>query len=564
MARVSARLLLATIAFCLVALLVGRDHPLQNLNEGIYARVAQEMLERGDFVVPTLDGVPYLEKPPLLYWVTAAGYAILGTHEAAVRLAPLFGTVLTLAATAWFARRHLGIRSTYFAVTIVTSMPIVLVLGRTLLFDMLFTGLLFASFVALYETLTRPAEARWLRWSYALLAGAILAKGLAALVFYLLVVAAAVLPTGPAARLTIVRRLADPLAVAILLALAVPWHVVVGVRHPDFVWFYFVNEHLLRFFDARVPHDYHTGAWWYFLPRIPLDIFPWTLLLLLPNKRAVLTPEEASARRFLWIALLVPLVVYSLSIAKGEYYLVVGAPPLALLAADRLVRARAVERRNALVAIALSFAVVIAVLASVSSTQIAPYAMPGARMAVLVTVGAAVIVALLAAFRRRPALAVLACAAASLPCIAFYSEFFRVNEPLKSALSLAFELNRAPAPVYVYREFESLSALPFYLDAPVGVVDSRSTELWYGSRLEPQPERFPDMVAMRKLAASEPLWLVVPMAESARFANSGLETTFVAERAVGSNELYASQPLADELARERALRSVARAGGAAR
>src|SRR5262249_31698136 len=74
---------LAVVAFVvLVALAVGRDHPLQNLNEGVYARVAQEMLERRDFIVPMLDGVPYLEKPPLLYWITAAAFAAFGPGEA--------------------------------------------------------------------------------------------------------------------------------------------------------------------------------------------------------------------------------------------------------------------------------------------------------------------------------------------------------------------------------------------------------------------------------------------------------------------------------------------------
>ena len=98
---------LAVLAALLTA---GLTHPLQNLNEGLYARVAQEMLASHAWVMPTLDGVPYLEKPPLLYWLTAASFAAFGPGEAAARAAPWLGTVLMVCAIAWFARRHLSRR----------------------------------------------------------------------------------------------------------------------------------------------------------------------------------------------------------------------------------------------------------------------------------------------------------------------------------------------------------------------------------------------------------------------------------------------------------------------
>jgi 4-amino-4-deoxy-L-arabinose transferase-like glycosyltransferase len=538
-------LALALVVF--LALAIGREHPLQNLNEGVYARVAQEMLERRDFVVPMLDGVPYLEKPPLLYWITAACYALFGVNESAARIASLLGAALSLGAAAAFARRHLAARTDRVALAILASAPIVLVMGRAVMFDMLFTGVLFCALVALYEAFVAREGMHWVRWSYALLAAAVLAKGLAALVFYGLVAGAFAASLTGAERIAFTRRLGDRTAIAIFVAIAFPWHVWVGMSEPGFLWFYFVNEHVLRFIDARFPRDYHTGPLWYFLWRVPLYVFPWALLLVLPAANTGLGPQARSARRFLWLAFAVPLVVFSLSRAKAEYYMVVGAPALALLAADRFARASERARRIALVVLAGAVGGVAAGLALVSPAWIAPYALPPSRPLLALFAAALATLTLVAALRRRPMVALLACAAVSLPCIAFFSDFIAANEALKSSRTLAQDLLHGGGAVYIYGEFESLSALPFYLDRWVGVVDSHSDDLRLGMQLMPQPQRFPDARAMRQMLADDSLWLVVPDAERQAFLASGLAPMLVREKTIGRSTLYASQPLARSL-----------------
>src|SRR5207237_3929996 len=107
--------------------------PLQNVNEGLYARVAQEMLAHRAFILPTLDGVPYVEKPPLLYWITAAAYASFGISEVSARAGPILGAVLASAAVLRFASRHLAGGSHLLALWIMLSSPAVVVLGRTVL-----------------------------------------------------------------------------------------------------------------------------------------------------------------------------------------------------------------------------------------------------------------------------------------------------------------------------------------------------------------------------------------------------------------------------------------------
>jgi 4-amino-4-deoxy-L-arabinose transferase-like glycosyltransferase len=539
----------AIASVVLLMLLVGRGHPLQNLNEGLYARVAQEMLERHDFAVPTLDGVPYLEKPPLLYWVTAGALAAFGRSESVARLAPLLGAVLMLAAAAWFARRHLAPQAGAYALPILASAPLVVVLARTLMFDMLFTGLLFGALVLLYEAFTDVSRKRWLRASYALLALAVLTKGFAGALFYGLVALTLLLAKPRGARRATALALADPIAVALLLGIAAPWHFL-AARQPGFAWFYVVNEHVLRFLGRRIPHDYHTGPVWYYLPRLCADFFPWPLLLLLPAQRDALDPQARAARRFLWIALLVPLAVFSLSEGKGEYYMIVGIPALALLAADRL--ARSLSPRTTLVSLAAAWLVVLIAAATQARAHVAPYALP-AHFADDIALAAALAVAALAAGLLRWRLpAVLACAAVAVPCAAMYSNYFRANESSRSARSLARALRPSAAPVFVYRGYEAVSAVTFYLDRPVGVVDYRGGDLSYGLGLAAQPERFPDAADLARLAARKPLWLVVPKPELARFAASALPAAFVRQGSLGTGSIYASRPLESELARERA------------
>jgi len=279
------------------------------------------------------------------------------------------------------------------------------------------------------------------------------------------------------------------------------------------------------------------------VPRIPQYLFPWILLLLLPIGPTAQPVSERGARRFLWIAFLVPFVLFSLSRAKGEYYLVTGMPPLALLAADRLARAAAPGKL--LEAMAGAWLVVVAALLAHGPSLIGSYAMPANATILTLSAGALAAVSLVTARSDRRTIATLACAAIAIPCVMMYSNFLEANETAKSARSLAFELRGSSEPVYVFREYETLSAFPFYLDSLVGVADPHSGDLHNGLRLRPQPQRFPDIPTMTRRAASEPLWLVVPHGERESFARNGLAAMFVAVRSVGSNALYASLPLAE-------------------
>lgn len=483
---------------CGVALLlsVGMDHPLQDNNEGLYAAVAREMLASHSWIVPKLDGVPYLEKPPLLYWMTAASYSLFGVSALSTRAAPVVGLLLSFSAIAWFAWREWGERAAILAVAIAASSPLFLGMGRMLMFDALFTGFYTWALVAMYESLLRDAGRRWMLVAAASLALAVLTKGLVAIVFVGSIGLALAWFAPRAARRERLRRLFDPAAIALFAAIAVPWHVLAWREEPAFGWFYFVNEHFLRFLDLREPHDYYHGPLWYYLPRIFASMLPWSILVLV---RAPGARDDAATRRFLWLAFLVPLVFFSLSSAKANYYMVVALPGAALLLARRIER---IGASLALATVPLTWIVLFAVAGIAGARLAAPALWP--RDAVVLVQWALVLASasLMLVFARRPFAAALLSAAVAVPFAALASDYVKANESRYSGRRMASEIDaRGLDRVFLYRDYEAMSALPFYLNRPVGIIDPNSNELEFGIGLRPDAQRFPSVA---RFAATRP------------------------------------------------------------
>ena len=478
---------LAALAFGIALVLsVGMDHPLQDNNEGLYATVAREMLASHAWIVPTLDGVPYLEKPPLLYWLTALSYSVFGVSELSTRAAPVLGLLLSFCAIAWFAWREWGERTAIVAVCIAASSPLFLGMGRMLMFDGLFTGFYTWSLVAMYESLVRGAGRRWMLVAAATLAAAVLTKGLVAIVFTGSIGLALALAAPRGARRERLHRLFDPAAIALFAAIAVPWHVLAWKEQPAFGWFYFVNEHFLRFLGLREPHDFYQGPIWYYLPRIFGSMLPWSMLALAP---AAARSEDPAPRRFLWLAFLVPLVFFSLSSAKANYYMVVALPGAALLLA------RKIERLGPSFALALVPLTWIALFgaAGIAGPRLAlPAQWPHDAMNLVQCALVLASASLMLVFARRPLAAVLLSAAVAIPFAALISDYVKANEATYSGRRMAAEIDaRGLHRVFLYRGYEEMSALPFYLDRPVGIIDPNSNELAYGIHLRPDARRFP-------------------------------------------------------------------------
>ena len=525
-----------------LGLFVGIWHPIQDLNEGLYARIPQEMLAAGNWVIPTLNGVPYLEKPPLLYWITAGAYALFGVHEWTARCGSILGMALGIAAMWRYARAAFSRDTALYAVWIYATLPIAIVLGRTLLFDALFTGLLAWALVLLHEHWRDPRSTSVLRWSYACLALAVMTKGLAALAIYVGVALAYAWSCRSRIAGQQLRLLLEPGALAAFVVIAAPWHVAAALQEPGFAWFYFINEHVMRLLGTRVPHDYHTGPWWYHLPRVAVYTLPWALLALVRVPRDVERERTRDGRMFLWSWLLVPLAVFSLAGEKGEYYMMLGMPALALLLAQHAMALK----RTALLLVPLGLVGALVWAQTTLMPHIAPYRLPEHYTTLLFAACVMTVASIAAYVRGGRRTGLLAVGAAGFTVMALFSGFMAVNADFKSARNLAAQIALHPeAQVYLYEDYETVSSLPFYLNENVGVVNSRSSDLWFGMQLHPDPERFPDTASFAARAQRSDLWLIVNEKRLTDFRRSALAPLFATTGHSGRHVLLRSVPHAN-------------------
>jgi 4-amino-4-deoxy-L-arabinose transferase-like glycosyltransferase len=307
--------------------------PLINPDEPRYAEVPREMLASGDWVTPRLDGVPYFEKPPLMYWVVAALEKTLGDGEWSVRLAPalfaLAGVLMTYAA----ARRIYGRDAGFWAAIVLGTSLLYLGLGRMLLLDTAVSVLMSATlFCFIAGVRERPgARRRGLFYGlYATAALATLTKGLMGFLLAGAVMFLWLLLCGQWRRL---RPLYFPSGLALFLLIAAPWHLLAAARNPGWAHFYFVHEHWERF-TTSAGHGRYQPAW-FFIPIVLLGLFPWTGFLWCSFRDALAggwprRRDNAEAWFFaIWAAFI--FVFFSASQSKLIPYILPVFPPIAVM-----------------------------------------------------------------------------------------------------------------------------------------------------------------------------------------------------------------------------------------
>ncbi len=332
---------LLLLALALGALLGFRlgGYPLANPDEGRNAEIPREMVARGDWVTPRLDGVNYFEKPPLMYWAVAAGLELLGPNEWAARAAPalfaLAGVLLTYAA----ARRIHGRGAGLAAALVLGTSLLYFGLGRFLVLDTAVSVLMAATLFCFILGVREPPgrRRRWL--FYGLYAGAALAtltKGLIGLLLPGAVMFLWLLLFDQWRRL---RPFYLPTGALLFLAIAAPWHVLAALHNPTWVHRYFVYEHFERFLT---PAAARPGPWWYFLPILLLGFFPWTGFLWAGFRDALpggWARRRATADAWFFVTWAVAIFLFfSLSHSKLPPYILPVFPPLAVVTGAWLAR----------------------------------------------------------------------------------------------------------------------------------------------------------------------------------------------------------------------------------
>lgn len=326
-----ARTWLATLFIAVlggVLLFPSLGYPLLEPDEGRYGEIAREMVRSGDWIVPQLNYQPYLEKPPLFYWLVACSYRLFGTGEASARLVPTLAAWLTMLLVHAFGRHVFGARAGFLATMTLALCAGFVQCGRILILDSLLTLWVTAALCTGYLACQAP-RVRWRWWlvSAVCCGMGVMTKGLIAFVL--------VVPPLFVVNVLARRRLHPTVRAwlafgGMAVAIAMPWHAAVTWRDPTFLWFYFVRHHVDRF----VAGTFHDRPFWFYVPVLLVGGLPWSFLVpgLLRRARQAWLAKEPNAHAIILFLSAAGwnVIFFTMSRGKLPSYVLPAAPMLTL------------------------------------------------------------------------------------------------------------------------------------------------------------------------------------------------------------------------------------------
>ena len=313
--------------------------------DSIHAEAAREMIVRHDWTTLYIDGLRYLEKAPLLYWGMATSYKLLGVNEWAARLPLSLGVLATLLATYAIGRRNLGERAGFWAAIVLATGIGTYIFTRILIPDLLVGLWLTLGFDFFLRGLEGERPSRISCGGLAATAALnVLTKGFIGIVFPAAIIVAYLLLTRNLQHLLKMRWW---LILGVLVVIAAPWHILASLANPPqgqargFFWWYFINEHVLRYLAKRVPKDYDTVPLAVFWSLLVLWLLPWCAFVLQAVARVPHTWRELGTgldrrpRALLLFAIWTAVILFFFSFStRQEYYTIPALPALALIVGD--------------------------------------------------------------------------------------------------------------------------------------------------------------------------------------------------------------------------------------
>jgi len=545
--------LLAIAALIFIACMVSPPALMDDV-DAVHGQISRNMVQSGDWVVLQLNGVPYLEKAPLLYWLIGICYLVFGVHDWAARIPIALSAVLLCWTVARYGAWAFGKRAGFYAGLALATCIGLFLFTRILLPDVMLTLAVTVSFFAFQRALEEDAEEphaagppraallhgngqrrRWAALMAAAMAVGVLLKGLLALV----------VPIGGSLLYLAItrqlfsrqtwRRLHPVSGALIFLLIAAPWHVLATLRMPPyfdfsmhsgpgeyhgFFWFYFINEHLLRFLGLRYPRDYNT------VPRLAfwllnlLWLFPWSAYTPAAARLSYKPVDRVGRTRLLALCWTGFLLVFFTFSTTQEYYSMPVYPALALLlgcAMDTEGKWVNAATKTLAVISAAAVAIIAAVLFAVRHVP-APgdisraleqhpeaYTLSLGHMgdltlkafaylrAPLAVAGAAFLVGAVGAWLLRGGKAFLALAAMMVLFFHASRMALAVFDPYLSSRPLAQALERAPeGQLIVDGAYYPYSSIFFYSNRRALLLNGRINNLEYGSYAPGAPRVFID------------------------------------------------------------------------
>jgi 4-amino-4-deoxy-L-arabinose transferase-like glycosyltransferase len=517
--------------------------PLLDDVDTVHAEAAREILLRHDWVTMYTNGVRYMEKAPLMYWSLAGSYEVFGISDWSTRLPLMLGLLAMVLATYRLGSYAFGERGGFYAgLALVTSIG-PYIFTRFLIPDVLVGLWLSISYYFFLRSLEEDPPTRLTCWGFASACALnVLTKGLIGLAFPIGTIGLYLLLTRNLRHLAKLRIFSS---IVVFFVLAAPWHILAAIRNPaqgqarGFLWFYFVNEHIMRFLNKRVPPGYDT---------VPLVLF-WVLLVLWLVPWAVFLPQalrdvplrwgqlasldrgkKANLLFFLWA--LVILLFFSFS-TRQEYYTIPALPGIALLAGGWLARESAEDaseadrragRRSSLVLMVVGVLSAVVGLALLSLTHpppagvdladllkknpqdydfslghvldFTPQALGMFRGPLLGASLSLLFGTVLNWWMRRRGRAALGNAALALMMVCLltcvHTSFARFS-PILSSHDLAIAIQKEYRPgdfIVVDGQYHEASSLNFYTHIPLRMLHEPSGNLWYGEKFPDAPQVF--------------------------------------------------------------------------
>lgn len=519
-------------------------------SDAVHAEAIREMVLSGDWVTLTINnGIRYLEKAPLMYWLGALTVSLFGLAEWTVRLPVVLGHLLLALLLYRMGTRFWGTRTGFYAALVYLTSVGPYAFTRILHPDGILTLFIASSFYLYLQVVYEPDPGRKriggldLRCLgiYAAVALAVLTKGLIGIIFVGSIIFCHLLLSG---RWEVLKRLQILPGLVVFLIIAAPWHLAAGFANETFFWFYFVNEHFLRYLDLRYPKDHATMPLWLFWVLLLVWVFPWTAFLgglarHLP--RSLRPPTQAAQLNvFLYTWVLLIMIFFSFSTTQ-EYYTFPVLPALALLLGQVLARLESPEgtgdHRRAVIGLAVfAGCCLIAAIGLVALAWLGSATTEAADLSqtmvpnpdrYLITFGrlqemtpatfghlttiihqtAALLIlgplaALLTGWRKRWNLTALVFALMMVGVLFCYRAAMLTFEPILTSKSIArvIELNHQPGDrIVVNGIYELSSTINFYTGLQLSVLNGLDGNLWHGSSYPDVPPIFLDDDAFGRL-----------------------------------------------------------------
>lgn len=471
--------------------------PIRDTDEALYAAIALTMAHGGSWIIPHLDGVPYIEKPPLLYWLMALSFKVFGVGTWQARLPDSAAAWLTVLGCIAFGRAVSAPLAGRFAALVTGTALGYVMISRTILFDPLMV-FFWLSALALLVLAVERRQRVWLRAAAVAVALATLTKGPEALLLLgLIAVVQLLVAPGWCKRSKLLKFYLDPWAIALFVLVAAPWHLAALDTLPGFGWFFFVNETIGRFLGTRIPDDFHHGPWWYYGPKLLIGFFQWTPLLaalacFAPRLRGA-DAATASAR---WArnAALILTVFFSSASDKGTYYLLPVVPLVAWWLGVRLQAAEneaAVQRRLGLGALLFSLAALglwAMIFTPPLHAELLRSGLPPSQFgwlpSLVLTVGLAAFIGGALLWSHRLAIGLAVFSLSAIVMVNFATRLAEAKTAEISQIQVAATMRRilpTDTTWFSWQTFEDHDAsLLFYGVNRLYVIDSTSEDLWFG------------------------------------------------------------------------------------